>query len=606
MLQAIRDGSKGVVAKVIVGLIILTFALFGIESIVALGGGEKAPASVNGEEISEFQVAQMANLQKRRLQSQFGESFDPSLIDEKLLKQSAMESLISETLLKQASLNSGVWFSDAQIDKMIVQSPEFQVGGKFDRDQYDLILRSAGFTRSTHRELLRASMATQQTQSAWQLTSFATNLESKSINQLELQQRDFSTVRFTLDAVKKGVTVSEDEILDYFNENQANFMTEESVVVDYIVLDQSKLVGLDVTEEQVEQRYSDMQSEVNAKKEYRAAHILLLAANEVNKESLQVLRKRVSSGEDFASLAKEFSEDDSSKYAGGDLGFSQLTVYENEFSEALRGLSVGEVSDVIETRDGLHLIKLLEVRQPELAALDKLKDSIELELRAEASQALYVERLETLKDEAFSSANVLQPAEVLGLTVQTSKAITRNSNDPIFGLPAVNAALFSELVLNEVANSEVIQFAEGKSLVLHLNTFNESKLKSLEDVKQNIVTLVKLQKAKQEIKRISEEALADLSGAKLNWVRNTGKSRFDQAFDSVILDKAFSLSDAVNSVGLVTLPNGDVVVVRIDAVNRNMASTDLEAPTQKVARGKAYNEYQAYNLGLKERADIER
>lgn len=212
MLQAIRDGSKGVVAKVIVGLIILTFALFGIESIVSLGGGDDAPATVNGEDITELQISQMISIQKRRLQSQFGESFDPSLIDDRLLKQSATESLINETLLKQASVESGVWFSDAQIDKIIVNSPEFQVNGAFDRDRYDQLLRSAGFTRTTHRNLLRANMSTQQTQSAWQATSFSTPLESNIVSQLELQQRDFSIANFSFKDIKSKVTVSDADI----------------------------------------------------------------------------------------------------------------------------------------------------------------------------------------------------------------------------------------------------------------------------------------------------------------------------------------------------------------------------------------------------------
>lgn len=606
MLQAIRDGSKGVVAKVIVGLIILTFALFGIESIVALGGGDKAPATVNGEDISEYQVAQMANLQKRRLQSQFGESFDPSLIDEKLLKQSAIESLISETLLKQASLESGVWFSDAQIDKIIVQSPEFQVAGKFDRDQYDLILRSAGFTRSTHRELLRASMATQQTQSAWQLTSFATPFESKTVNQLELQQRDFSTAVFSIDSIKKGIQVSDVSVSDYYSENQSRFMTDESVIVDYIILDQAALVGLEITEQQVEQRYSEMQAENNAKKEYRPAHILLLDSTDANRESLENLKKRLDAGEDFATLAKEFSEDDSSKYSGGDLGFSQLTVFETEFADALAGMSIGDTSSVIETRDGLHLIKLLEVRKPELASFEKIKDKIELDLKAEASQALYVERLETLKDEAFSSSSLVQPAEVLGLSVKTSKSITRSSNDPIFGLPSINAAVFSDLILNEGANSEVLQFAEGKAIVLHLNEFTESKVKPLEQVRPQIVEIVRAQQAKDEIKKLSEQALSDIQNSGVSFVTNKGKTRFDQAFDKIILEKAFSLPAVENSAGLVTLANGDVVLVRIDGVNRDLVGVDAEAAIQKVQRGKAYNEYQAYDAGLKEKASISR
>ena len=121
MLQAIRDGSKGITAKIIVGLIILTFALFGIESIVALGGGEDAPAEVNGVEISEYQVSQMVALQKRRMQAQFGDSFE---MDDARLRTMAIETLINETLMKTAAQDAGVYYSDREIDKLILQSPE--------------------------------------------------------------------------------------------------------------------------------------------------------------------------------------------------------------------------------------------------------------------------------------------------------------------------------------------------------------------------------------------------------------------------------------------------------------------------------------------------
>ncbi len=330
MLQAIRDGSKGVVAKVIVGLIILTFALFGIESIVALGGGESAPAEVNGEEISEFKVAQMIQLQKRRLQSQFGENFDPSILNDNLLRKSAVESLISEALLEQAASASGVFYSDREIDKLITQSPEFQVSGQFDRNQYDLVLRSAGFTRSTHRALLRSNLSTQQAQSAWQLSSFATTAEETRSAQLESQTRDFSFIEYTLADAKKNITVNSDAKKEFYEANTAQYMTQESVIIEYIELKRSDLAkSVEVDDEEIQQRFDIINEEAASRREYRAAHILLTDTNDEARKTLAEIQGKLSAGESFATLAEAHSQDDTSKFSGGDLGFSASDVYES-------------------------------------------------------------------------------------------------------------------------------------------------------------------------------------------------------------------------------------------------------------------------------------
>ena len=489
MLQAIRDGSKGIAAKIIVGLIILTFALFGIESIVALGGGEDAPAEVNGVEISEYQVSQMVQLQKRRLQAQFGESFD---MDESRLRQMAIETLINETLMKTAAVDSGVHFSDREIDKLILQSPEFQIDGKFDRDQFDLVLRSAGFTRSTYRELLRTNLSAQQVQNAYQASAFSTVLESQAVAKLDAQERDFSYLEYSFEKELDKTTVSDEEIQEYFDQNSQLFMTEESVVVKYLELNRAQFESkVDLDESIIEERYQAMVEEANSKKEYRAAHILLLSNDEASKAKLIEAK---ASGKPFEELAKELSEDDSSKFSGGDLGFSTSEVFEPEFEAALLALTKGQVSDVVETRDGLHLIKLLDERKPEVAPLSELKDSIVKSLTEEGSQALYVEALEMLKDEAFSSGDLESPAKALSLEVKTSQPITRMSSSGIAQYKPVVEAAFSEVVLNEASNSEVLEVEEGKALVVNLDVYNESKIKDLAQVKSSMSVSLKILK----------------------------------------------------------------------------------------------------------------
>lgn len=607
MLQAIRDGSKGTVAKIIVGLIIMTFALFGIDSIVALGGGQDAPAEVNGEEISELKVSQMVQMQKRRLQSQFGDSFN---MEDSRLRSIAVDGLINELVLKQAAKSAGVEFSDQEIDKIILQSPEFQVAGVFNANQFDLVLRSAGFTRTSYRELLRTNLLIQQAQNAFQASAFSTKLEQNQVASLDGQSRDFSKVTFSFEEIKKEVNVSAEDAKSYFDENSAKYMTEETVVVDFVELKRADL-SLDsfVDDEQVEVRYEEMQAEAQSKKEYRAAHILLLEPSDESRAKLVDALNKIKSGSSFADIAKEISEDDSSKFSGGDLGFSTLEVFEAEFSDALSGLPVGGVSEVIETRDGLHLVKLLEERQPEVAPLSELKDSIQASLQEEASQAAYVDALETLKDEAFSSNTISEAAQSQGLTVQTSQAFSKFGGQGVAVYKDIVEASFSEVVLSEDSNSEVIEVADGHAIVVHLNKLNESKVKSFADVEADIIALLENRNARDLLKEKSEAALklAREGGYDAKWESVKDKRRASEGVDSNVLKTVFALPESdVASYELVSLGNGDQVLVRLDSVLRPDAATSVADSDQKVSRSKAYNEYRAYQQLATEQASIER
>ena len=612
MLQAIRDGSKGIVAKIIVGLIILTFALFGIESIVALGGGADAPAQVNGEEIGDRQVAQMMDLQKRRLKAQFGENFDASMISDTMLRKSAVESLINESLLKQAAAEGGVYFSDKEIDKLIVQSPEFQVAGVFDRNQYDLVLRSAGYTRTTHRQLLRSNLVTQQAQSAWQMTSFATKDEEGRSAQLESQTRDFSYIEFKLEDAKKEVSISAEEKKEYYSSNSNRFMTQESVVVNYIELKKSDLMeSIEADDGEVLERFEQIKAESLAKREFRAAHILLLESNDVARNTLKDVKAKLAAGEAFEALSEVYSQDDSSKMAGGDLGFASTEIYEPEFSDALKALTKGQVSEIVQTRDGLHLIKLLDTRQPEVAEFSDLKDSITQEIRQEKVQELYVERMETLSDEAFSSSGDLQEAaKSLGLSVLTSDEFTRAGGKGIAQNNDVLQAAFSEATLYDDSNSEVIELDDNRAIVLHLNLFKESVVKSFDVVEKQVEAQLRDKKGAESLALEVDSALVQAKKGELKegWVTLKLKSRSDEGVDSTILSSVFTMGklDGAASFDQIDLGAGNKAIVRLDQITRVELAEPTEGDEQKIERAKSFNEYKAYAQHYTDKADIER
>ncbi|EAT10702.1 hypothetical protein HF888_08375 [Bermanella marisrubri] len=606
MLQAIRDGSKGIAARIIVGLIILTFALFGIESIVALGGGEDAPAEVNGEEITLLEVQQAVNAQKTRLQRQFGENFDPAMFDENLLRQAAVRSLIDQELLAQAATESGVYISDQDIDRLIVQSPNFQVNGAFDAATYDLTIRSMGFTRMTYREAVRESIKTQQVQSAWQGTEFATDLEKEQLSLLENQIRSIKYKEYKSDNFKESVQLSDEDIQSFYEANDSRFMTTESVIVDYVIFDKEKLAEqVIVTEDEIQERYDAMLQESQENKEYRVAHIMLLSADDEARKTLSEAKSKLGQGESFESLAERYSEDDTSKYAGGDLGFASATIYEPEFADAVLSLEVGAVSDIVETRDGLHLIKLVDTRQPEIAAYDEMKDTIEQNLVNEQIEVRYIEMLESFKDAVFASNSLQTVAEDFNLVVQTSPEFTRNAGTGIAENPVIRDAAFSDVVLYESMVSDVIEIDAGSAVAVRLKEHNESKLKPLEVVKDQIVTTLTSQKAGELAKASAEadldalEAGGDIEG----WIAVEDITRNAEKVDSLILSQAFETPEGDSS--LVAMRQGNHALLQVTKVVRDVPVIDLESSAQKIERTNAVNQYQAYFNSFKNDSDVE-
>lgn len=606
MLQAIRDGSKGIVAKTVVGLIILSFTLFGVVTIVDLGMGEDAPAEVNGEEITLFEVEQMARMQIRRMQAQFGSSFN---LDEERMRSMALDNLINEKVMTLTAKDAGVLFSNQQIDTLIASSPEFQVDGKFSAAQFDMVLASAGFTRQTYRELLRNSLMTRQVQSSWQLSSFTTPVEVDVVKQLDAQTRDIAFTVYSLEAEKKSASVSTDEAKSYYDANQGLFMTEDAVKVDYVELTREQIAGdIEVSEEDIADRYAELKYDADSKKEYRAAHIMLMDASDDSKQKLVDAKKAIEDGKSFEELAKELSDDDLSKFAGGDLGFASLEVYEPEFADAVSSLEVNQISDVVQTRDGLHLIKLNEVRTPALGSLDDMKETIRETLVGEQLQGLYIERLEGLKDQAFANDGLEAVAQNLELELKSSGVLTQNSRDGLAQYPAVIEAAFSEQVLNDGMNSEVIEVEDGKAVVIHINTFTPSKVKPFGEVESSIVAMLTQQKAEDAIEVKASAELAAVQGgeADLNWEIKKAVGRQTQGVDPSILASAFEIADTDRAAKLVSLQNGDRAIVKVLTIQRDNPVAEESGAKQKAERVRTFNEQKAFEKYAFETSEIER
>ncbi len=467
MLQNIRDNSQGWIAKTIIGVIVALMALTGFDAIFKATTNSNEAAKVNGENISQNELSQAVDMQRRQLMQQLGKDFDASLLDEKMLRDSALKGLIDRKLLLQGAHDAKFAFSEAALDQVILQTPEFQVDGKFSPERFDQVIRQLGYSRMQFRQMLAQEMLIGQLRAGLAGSGFVTDAQVLAFARLEKQTRDFATLNIKADPA--SVKLTDDEVKAYYDQHAKEFMTPDQVVIDYLELKKASFFDqVSVKDEDLQAAY---QKEIaNLSEQRRAAHILIEVNDKVTeaqaKAKIEEIQARLAKGESFEALAKEFSQDPGSANNGGDLGYAGPGVYDPEFEKALYALNKDQVSAPVRTDFGLHLIKLLGVEAPEVPTFASLKDKLTRELKTQQVEQRFVEATKQLEDASFEASDLAQPAQDLKLTVHTSAPFGREGGEGIAANRAVVTAAFSPEVLNEGANSTAIELDPETVVVL--------------------------------------------------------------------------------------------------------------------------------------------
>lgn len=488
MLQNIRDNSQGWIAKTIIGIIVALLALTGVDAIFTSTSNSQNAAEVNGEKITTTELSQAVEMQRRQLLQQLGRDFDASLLDEKLLREAALNGLVERTLLLDSAKDAKFAFSQQALDQLILKTPEFLVDGQFNAERFDQVIRQLGYSRLQFRQMLEQEMLIGQLRAGLANSGFVTDAQVQAFAALEKQTRDFATL--TLKADLNAVTLSDDDIKAYYDAQASEFMTPEQVVLEYVELKKDAFFDqVEVTDEALQSAY---QSEIaNLAEQRRAAHILVEVNDKLNDEQAQAklvaVQKRLEQGEDFAALAKEVSDDSGSAGEGGDLGFAGPGVYDPAFEEALYALEENAVSAPVRSEFGWHLIKLLGVQAPEVPSFASLEEKLQRDLKARQVEQRFVEVSKDLEDAAFESSDLAQPAQELGLEVKTTEAFGRQGGAE--GLTAnrqVIQAAFSDEVLEDGSNSSVIELDPNTVVVVRVKEHNKPEQLPLEQVADSI------------------------------------------------------------------------------------------------------------------------
>ncbi|UST83195.1 SurA N-terminal domain-containing protein [Pseudomonas siliginis] len=622
MLQNIRDNSQGWIAKTIIGVIVALMALTGFDAIFQATTHKNEAAKVNGDEISQNELSQAVDMQRRQLMQQLGKDFDASLLDEKMLRESALKGLIDRKLLLQGAEQAKFSFSEAALDQVILQTPEFQVDGKFSSERFDQVIRQLGYSRMQFRQMLAQEMLIGQLRAGVAGSGFVTDAEVLAFARLEKQTRDFATLNVKADPA--AVKLTDDEVKAYYDEHAKEFMTPDQVIIDYVELKKSSFFDqVAVKDEDLEAAY---QKEIaNLSEQRRAAHILIEVNDKTTeaqaKAKIDEVQARLAKGEKFEALAKEFSQDPGSANNGGDLGYAGPGVYDPAFEKALYSLSKDQVSEPIRTDFGYHLIKLLGVEAPEVPTLASLKDKLTRELKAAQVEQRFVEATKQLEDSAFEASDLAQPAADLKLTVHTSKPFGREGGEGVAANRAVVTAAFSPEVIDEGANSTAIELDPETVIVLRSKEHLKPAQLPLESVSAAIRTQLTKEHASAEAKTRAEKLIADLRDGKApldkaidgqNWKITEAATRGQEGVDPAVLQALFRMPKPAAkdkpTFSSVTLPDGSLMVVRLNGVNEAAAPTDEEKAQYRrfLASREGQQDFAAYRKQLEAKAKIER
>ena len=616
MLEKIREGSQGVIAKSILVIVILSFAFTGVSSYLG-SSTEPSAATVNGEEISKSALEQAYQSERARLEQQLGEMYGALASNDSYLasvKQSVLERLIGDKLVDQTAADLGLTVSDEQIKNAIMNEPAFQVDGVFNNDRYLALIRQLGYQANSFRDMMRADMTRRQLVVSLVGSEFVLPGETNYLAQIQGQTRDIRYHVVDATPFLEQVTVSDEEANTYYQANQNQFVRPETVSLDYLELNSSDIASaIAVSDEEAQTYYDENKAQYLQPEKRLAGHILVNLGDDeaAAKAKAEAIYAKLQAGEDFAALAKTDSDDTFSGEQGGQLDWFEQGVMEPAFDTALFGLAKGEYSPVIKTSFGYHIVKLLDLQPGSTASFGDVKDKIITQLMNKKSVDQFYGLQQRLADVSYEVPDTLAEAsKEVGVPVKTSPVFSRDNAPELFSSPEVLKAAFSNTVLLDGMNSDVIELGPNHVIVVRVNSHTAAGTLSLDEVKASIVERLKQDKANELARESAQAMMTAIKGGdtSVELTTHTKLARFDQSVDTGIVNKTFEMAQPAGAdlvVDTASLANGYAVIVldkvnAADGVDENL----VNALKQRLNSQYSENDYRSLISLLKAKGEV--
>lgn len=514
MFDSIRSHRRWLMLFMIV-LIFPSFVFFGIQGYNSFVEGDNALAKVDGQPVTQQEFDQAQRDRIERLRQTFGQDFDPAMLDSQEARASILDGLVLNRALANEASKSNIVITTEHLREVIASVPAFQEDGRFSYDRYKAFVASQGMSEALFEQRVREDLRKQALVAAVVESATVPKTVAERIDALLREQRQVRELRFTVEQFVPRVTVTEAQVAEFYEKNRALFETPESARVEYLVLSPETIAGAGtVAEADVRSYYEQNKARYGADEQRRASHILVTAEGSdkaaARKRAEELLAQVRAKPGEFEKLAREHSKDPGSAAAGGDLGFFGKGMMVKPFEEAVFRMKPGEVSDVVESDFGFHIIKVTEVKAAEVKPFEQVRADIERDLKTQQAQQAFAKAADQFTNLVYEQADSLQPAaEALKLKVQRVDALTRRGLPPFINARVVEA-LFSEDSLKNKRNTQAIEVGTSTLVSARIVEHKPAAVKPLDEVKAQVRQLVERREAVRLAREAGEAKLAEL------------------------------------------------------------------------------------------------
>ena len=628
MLQKIHERVQGLIAWVLVTLIAITFAFWGISYYIESHDSDSGIAAyVNGEVITKTQFMDRYQRLKRETEYQLGENVALTPTIEKSLKAKALRELISNKVILQAAKNAGYLVTPEQAEQALLQFPEFQEDGQFSKEKFETAISSALYTPSVFLQEIEQGMLINQQRFALSGSAVALPSDMTRFVQLINQRRDFSYVLIKPTIFTPKASTLQEET-SYYQKHHTQFTTKEQVKIQYLALSMKAIMdALKISPQMLQNYYEQNKDNYMKPASFQIAHILIRTSEQVkSKEALQKawsIKKRIENGESFENMAKQYSQDPETAALGGMIPRTENS-FGRAFDAALMDLKPHEVSAPVKTPNGYEIIRLIAYEKPIPIPFNTAKEDIAQVLKAEKAQKIFSSQSDTLTDLTYQNPTSLErTAKKMRLPLQKSDFFTdQGLKTGIASKKMVVHAAFSEDVLLQGNNSEPLQLDDDTLLVLRVKDRRPARQLAFKAVQKNIQQILKAQKTKDLARTSGEKIVSQLNQGQsvesllkthaLQWVQEKAAMRHMRRLSPVILKHAFALPrpNGKNIVSGFALKNGDYVIITLEKVrNGTLSSANAEQRkifTNELEAAFGILDYNLYVQGLMKTAKIKK
>jgi peptidyl-prolyl cis-trans isomerase D len=606
--------------QIVLLLIILPFAFFGVDS-YRHSGDTDAPATVNGTKITRQEFDSALRQQQDRMRQMLGANFDPAMFDKPDMKRAILDNLIAQRLLIDQARAAGLTVTDAQVAQVIAGIDAFKEGGKFDKARYVSALAEKGMTPVMFEARVKDELVGQQLREAYTQNGYAANTVADKVIAINEEQRIISVAQVALQSFIDQAKVDEAEIKNYYDQNQKDFQVPEQVRVEYVKFSSADLMDkADVKPEDAKKYYDEHQAEFSTPEQREASHILLTVAatapqaeqDAVKARASELLKQVRQHPDQFAELARKNSQDPGSAAKGGDLGLFGRGMMVKPFDDAVFAMKPGEISDLVKSDFGYHIIKLTAIKAAHISPFDDVSAGILYKLRQQKAADSFAELADKFGNTVYEQSDTLQPAATLaGVKVAQSGWLTKGSVADDVWTAKMMQAVFSDDVIKNKRNTAAIEVAPNTLVAARMLEHRAASVSSLKDVQDVIKQKLLHQKALDMAVKQGKMLLGQLQQGghpALDWsVAQTITHAQHGALDVAMVRQLFQADSTKlpQYIGAES-PQGGYTLVRVDAVKGGEKPDDAKRAryAQQLRQMTGEEMFQAYLADARSRAKI--